>query len=51
LPQNLGALDILIARLSAILKTRYDNKAYKYVVPRVCDSPSLLKTRLEEAWL
>jgi hypothetical protein len=49
-PQNLGAIDDLVAREAAILKRRYEIKAYKFVVPRVCNSLSRLKTQLNEAW-
>lgn len=49
-PANLSSLDDLIIRFAAITKKPYNIKAYKYVVPRVCNSLAKLKKVLAEAW-
>lgn len=49
-PENLGFIDALIKTFSAIIKRKYRVKAYKYVVPRVCNSLTELKGILAGAW-
>lgn len=49
-PNNLESLGDLIGRFSAITKRPYDTPAYKYVVPRVCQSLSQLQKVLGGAW-
>lgn len=49
-PENLGIIDALIKAFSAIIKKQYDTKAYKYVVPRACNSLARLKRILAGAW-
>lgn len=49
-PGNLGIIDALIKAFSAIIKKQYETKAYKYVVPRACNSLARLKRVLAGAW-
>lgn len=49
-PENVDDLSKLAQAFSAIIKTRYEVSAYKYVVPRVATSVLKLKGVLSQAW-
>lgn len=49
-PDSLASLEDLAQRFEAIIRTRYDTKAYKYVVPRVAASLRRLRDVLDAAW-
>lgn len=49
-PNTVADLEDLAQRFEAIIRKRYDTKAYKYVVPRVAASLRKLRDVLEAAW-
>lgn len=49
-PDNIDDLPDLASRFAAIIKRRYDERAYKYVVPRTCDSLMRFHGVLSKAW-
>lgn len=49
-PNNLDDLPDLANRFAAIIKRRYGVPAYKYVVPRTCDSLMRFHGVLSRAW-
>ena len=49
-PANVGELEALAKSFLAITKSRYEVKAYKYVVPRVAKSLRKLRDVLGQAW-
>ena len=49
-PDTIADLEDLAQRFESIIRSRYDTKAYKYVVPRVAASVRRLRDVLDEAW-